>query len=168
MSGPPASSKINLYPLLFLAAAFAVGILIETAFQASLWSLTAGIASVSFAAYLLREDTIGTILVIIAFLMLGAFCSCLEVSSVADNRIRSLIDTGLVPSGAPLELEGTLTEPSQPSAEGFISTIEVQSIRFRGQTRSASGRVRIYLLIPDDQAAAEYERLELHTALTFR
>ena len=61
MSGSPTPRKFNLYPLLFLAAAFAVGIVIENIFQTNVWTLIVGIFAVALASYLYRDETIAFI-----------------------------------------------------------------------------------------------------------
>jgi competence protein ComEC len=161
MSQTPAAKKTNLYPLVLLAAAFAVGILLENAAQPGPRMLIAGIVSLSVLAALYRDKAVGTVLITVTFVLLGSWCSHVERASVGEDRIRNLIDTGVMPSGAPAVIEGTLTTPPEPTSEGLISTVSVQKIIYRGQTFVASGRVRLYLLQTDDAASAEYAALDL-------
>jgi competence protein ComEC len=161
MSEVPAARKINLYPLVLLAAAFAIGILLDTAIQPNPRMLIAGIVSPSVLAALYKDKAAGTVLVAAAFMLLGSWCSHVERASVGEDRIRTLIDTAAIPSRSPVVLEGTLTTPPEPTSEGFISTVNVQKINYRGQTLAASGRVRLYLLQADDAARSEYSELDL-------
>jgi competence protein ComEC len=161
MSEAPAVKKTNLYPVVLLAAAFAVGILLDAAFRLDPRILIAGILSSSVLAALYKDKAAGTVLVAVAFILLGLWCSQVERASVGEDRIRTLIDTGMVPSRAPVAIEGTLISPPEPTSEGFISTISVQKITFHGHMFAASGRVRLYLLQTDDATSAEYAELDL-------
>ena len=161
MSQAPAAKKINLYPLVLLAAAFAVGILLDAAVQSNTRILIAGIVSLCVLAALYRDKAAGTVLITVTFVLLGSWCSHVERASVGEDRVRTLIDTGVMPSGAPAVIEGTLTTPPEPTSEGLVSTVSVQKITYRGQTFVASGRVRLYLLQADEAARSEYAELDL-------
>jgi competence protein ComEC len=161
MSEAPAAKKTNLYPLVPLAAAFAIGILVGCAFQFDPRILIGGIVSSAVLAALNRDKAAGTVLVGVAFMLLGSWCSYVERASVGEDRIRTLIDTGVMPSRAPVVIEGTLITPPEPTSEGLISTVSVQKITYHGQAFTASGRVRIYLLQEDEAAQSEYAQLDL-------
>lgn len=161
MSETPEPTKVNLYPLLLLAGAFVAGIWIESIHALDLRVLLATTSLLAFSAFQFREKWAGTLLIIAAFIFLGALCSISQTSSVNSDRIRSLIDNGSIPSGAPFTVEGTLISEPEPTSDGFISTLDVQVVTFRGVSIKASGRVRMYELLSDPVSSAEFDELDL-------
>lgn len=154
-------TNANLYPLVPVSIIFALGICVGRAFEVDTWILVAFVATCSALAFSLRHRKTATAFVLIAFFVLGAFCLHQESSSIRPDRIRSLIDSGMIVSGNVLEVEGILTSPPEPTVEGAILTLDVRQIVFQGQPYSASGPVRIYSLLTDAEAGNEFYRLDL-------
>ena len=161
MAQTPVGKQINMYPLVVLAAADAVGIMLETAGRPDGRLLFAGIAGTTILAFLFRDKVAGTVFIAASFLFLGAFCSFAERTSVRGDRVRSLIDTGVLPSGAPVEIEGMLIVAPEPTADGFIAEVSVRKLSYRGQAKAASGKVRLYILLSDQGAMSPHDEIDL-------
>lgn len=148
-------------PLLPLAGAFVLGILVE-----GVTGLNAGIllgATVIFAisAYFSGRSLEAPVYILLAFLALGGFCYFAEFNGIRDDRMRMLIDGGLIASGDPVEIEGRLINPPEPTANGFILSLETEKITVRGLMRDASGVIRLYAADSSEQSAEDYEMLDL-------
>src|SRR5436190_10596435 len=155
MPEPVSQKKVNLYPLLYCAATFASGILLRTAFSLNEGLIAAAIVAFSGAAFFLRNSSTGTIFVLLAFFCGGAYCSLREADNIRPDRVRMLIDKGVIASGSPVEVDGTLAASPEPSANGYFITVDVDNISSAGLSFPASGRVRLYSLLSDASQAAE-------------
>ena len=161
MTETPRSQKANLYPLVLLGGAFAAGIWLESFHTLDSRVLIALVSILATASFQFRDKSVATSLIAAAFLFLGAWCSASEASRISESRIRSLIDSGTVPSGAPVVVEGSLKSSPEPTSEGYIAVLEVEKITYRGEARKASGRIRLYLQTSDTASFAELEELDL-------
>ena len=149
MSLPTSSTRYSLTPLLWLASAFAAGIftahlteipLLPTAVM----SCTCGILACSF-----RKYSAATFLIIVAFAAAGAAVYTSEKQSVRPDRIKALYDSGRIPSGEPVEIEGVLTGSPEPAAEGGFLTINVERLKHKAANRLATGKVRLFVPASD-------------------
>lgn len=138
-------------PLLWLALWFAVGILATKAFGVEPMITLAICVLIALAALFLRGRQAAAYLMIAAFAVAGFASATIEQRSVADNRIRLLYDNGAVRSGDPVEVEGVLLGRPEPSFDGVFLTLRIESLRYRGVDRDASGRVRLFM--PDTAKA---------------
>ena len=153
--------KVNLYPLAMLAAAFAAGIFVSGRIDLDI--RLAALPTITFAllALLLRNSLYSTIFVLAGFFALGCFSSIEETHSISPDRVRSLIDAGSIPNGAPVEIEGDLISPPEHTAEGYTITVAAQRISFKNKNKSASGRVKIYVQLSTIESVKEFEDLAL-------
>jgi len=156
----------NFFPLLPISMVFALGVWLEHTIGFDVWVLVTAIAISAISALLNKETRYATLSVVIAFFFLGAFCLQREASSIGADRIRSLVDNGVVSSGSVVEAEGTLKSPPEPTADGTILTIDCDELKFHGQTRPASGKVRIFITLSDDESRKEFMKLDLRYGST--
>src|SRR4029079_7822453 len=108
-----------------------------------------------------RNSPYSTVFIIAAFFVLGCFCSIEEVHSISPDRVRSLIDTGFIPNGAPVEVEGDLLSPPEPTVGGYSLSLSASKISYKNNTKPASGRVKIYVQLPTAESFSEFEDLAL-------
>src|ERR1044071_6360471 len=99
---PAISSRktANLYPLLPVAAAFALGVWFDRVFEIDALMSVVAVGISAGSALFLRRGKVATFAVVIAFFFLGAFCLNREEGSIGADRIRSMIDDGAIASGA--------------------------------------------------------------------
>lgn len=147
--GPP--SQFSRYPMLWLGTAFAAGILAYNFAEFDLVVVFAAAILIASAGVLLcsRQAVAG-------WLMLGAFAAAglgsaiIERRAVSPDRIKVLYDSGIVASGDPVEVEGVLLGRPEPGVEGVFLDMRTEKLRYRGHERSASGRVRLFLVLGSD------------------
>ncbi len=148
-------------PLLWLAAAFALGIaaaeLVDLAVTAY---LAASVFLATFAA-IVRRRRIATPLILAAFFALGGFCYSTQQASLSDNRLRTLYDDGRLVTGEPLEVEGSLIGAPEPAVDGSFLLIDADRIYKTGSEQQVTGRVRLFLTVASEESRADYESLDL-------
>jgi competence protein ComEC len=149
------------YPLAAVASAFALGIVVQSALSIGFSLLATIFVVAALAAYMSRRSIAGTILILVVFLVLGSLCFWIERNNIRTDRIQSLIDSGEIPSGDPVELTGRLCESPEPTTEGSVLTLAVENITYRGKTLPASGTAEVYSLAADEPSKSEYEQLDL-------
>jgi competence protein ComEC len=157
-----APSAFSRYPLVPAAIAFALGVGVERLFDLPILSLLAALISCLVVALVTRRRTRAEIPLFAAFAILGAFCFCIEQNSIRSDRIRSLIDTGQVASGDPMKATGIIRGGLEPTADGFVTLLDVERVKYRDQEFAASGRVRFYVSVDGRDAAQDYDQLDLH------
>ncbi len=132
-------------PLLWLAAAFAGGILAADPINVTTSILVALCLFVGSFAFIIREHRFAVAVTMVAFFVAGMMSSTIEKASIRSDRVRVLIDNGSITSGAPIELEGVLSRSPEPMPDGLIADVSTSKIAFRGTETSVSGRIRLYL-----------------------
>lgn len=95
------------------------------------------------------------------FFALGIACSQFEKASISVDRIRSLYDSGHSISGDPVEIEGTVESSPEPAPDGYFITLDVDHIIESAVGQTASGRVRIFVPFPSDEARQDLAELQL-------
>ncbi|HEV8593875.1 MAG TPA: ComEC/Rec2 family competence protein [Pyrinomonadaceae bacterium] len=155
------SSPMNFarYPLLLLAAAFAVGAVISK-FTETPSVISGGIVVVCCAIGLVNPRT-AVITLALAFVSLGAFCYRIERVNIQPDRLKLVYDENRITSGQPVDVDGTIVSGPEPTGSGFVMTVDARSLTYQETTATASGRARIYVLIRDDAESVEFEKLDL-------
>ncbi len=152
---PSPVKTFSLNPLMWLAGAFAAGIAFAevvdvAAVGAAVVALVAGSAAV-----ILRDRSVFRWLCIGALAAAGAFSNSVEITSVSHDRIKFLYDTGVIVSGDPVEIFGTLGGPIDPMREGVSFTIDAERIIYKQTERPALGTVKVFLRHPSTGDAVE-------------
>ncbi|MFT3745928.1 MAG: ComEC/Rec2 family competence protein [Pyrinomonadaceae bacterium] len=137
--------KFNRDPMLWLAMAFALGVLAAAVMNADLRIFEALAVLFAVAAFLLRSSSASTYLILIAFTLAGVSAAIVEKQSVSPDRLKILYDNGTLISGDPIEIEGVLLGRPEASVGGALLNLDVDRIKQRGTERKASGNVRLYV-----------------------
>lgn len=155
------SPDFSLYPLLWLAASFSLGILAAKVFALD-WkiSLTACVIF-AFAAALFYKTKFSTIFLALEFVLCGAFCFQIQAQTIPENRLKNLYDKNTISSGDPIEIEGVLRSKPELSVDGFFLELKAEKAIYKNETRAVSGKVRFFAIVPNEQIGNEYEQLNL-------
>lgn len=160
-TGQPTKTSFNPFPLVLPAAAFACGILVERAFALNVMTLTVGVLLFGALSYLFRNRPAAVLPLIAAFLVAGSLSYYAETKGIRNDRLKNLIDSGLIASGDPVELEGRLSSPPEMTPDGVIVDLSAERLIYRGEAIPATGSVRIYVTVADEEALTELEVLDL-------
>ena len=161
MTEPKPKRVYAQYPLAVLAAAFSGGILFAHWFPTSLIVLAALIIVCGVAAFIGRRSGAGSLFVIFAFFILGAVCLSLENRAIRGDRLRVLIDSGSLPSGEPVEIEGRVVGAPESMPDGVLITVAAEKIIHGGRSQTASGNARLFVSVVDERAESDLEDLDL-------
>ncbi len=153
--------RTNLFPLAQLAVAFAAGVLFGRSTAAFLLVVSGAILCTLSALVLLARTTISlaTVSLFLAFTFCGAALASLELRPQGPDRVKRLIDEGVIASGEPIEIAGVLQRNPEVSWESLYLTLRTERIRVKGYEKQASGVVTLTMPLPADRQ--ESERLEL-------
>ncbi len=141
------------YPMMWLAAAFAVGIVAASVTGIGLLPCVAVLLASAVIAFLARGKPHAAACVLIAFSCAGAVSSSLEKDYLSADRVKVLYDSGAIRSGEPVELEGVLANGPEPTVEGRFLNLKADKITYHGNEFRATGNVRLFL--PEKPAASD-------------
>ncbi len=147
MSDDRPRPNFNRYPMLWLAASLASGILLANfiSLGETLWPVVVA-AGLAAAAFLGCKHGISTIFIALAFMSAGTVSFQFEVKrNNAYNRLKTLYDNGTIRSGDAVEVEGVLTGRPEPSVDGVFLNLRSETITYRGNELKVSGNVRLFL-----------------------
>lgn len=147
-----------------LAVCFACGIAASRLSAASLRAslISCIIASLlTLSLFVLRREAFIVAFLALSFFSAGATLAAIEQSRIELERLQRLYDDGVIGSGEPVELTGSLMLAPEQSPDGFYLTLRVERIRFKGTERVAKGVVWLFAPASDLSAGAEYQELEL-------
>ncbi|MBC7898707.1 MAG: ComEC/Rec2 family competence protein [Saprospiraceae bacterium] len=154
-------SKSTLYPMLWLAACFAGGIVIAEFLEFD-WRAAAGLGFVfAIAAALAANRKASFALLFASFVAAGAVSFQIEKNGVADNRLRRIYDEGRIESGEPVEIEGILAGKPELTFDGYILELDAEKLTRNGVEQTVSGRLRLYAPAQAEESQAEYISLDL-------
>jgi competence protein ComEC len=152
------------YPLAWLAAALAAGIMTGQRISLSL-SLLACCAVLSFSLTIWSlcrgYEIAGSVLVIVIATLAGATLVSVEKSSVPADQIKQLFEAGTITPGDPVELTGVMDGPAETAPESLFLQLRVERIRIRNVEHSATGVVELLAPVRDQTTRAEFDALEL-------
>ena len=156
------------HPLAWLAVAFALGMLIA-AWTAIDWKVTLGLSVLaSIPAFLLRGRSYSGAIIFAAFIFLGAFCYQSEIAGVRDDRIKVMYDLGEIASASPVEIEGMVMGRPEPSIDGSFIRLSVSRIRQGEHERPASGVVRLFVPLVNDEQMFDFASLDMRSGSLVR
>ncbi len=137
--------NFNRYPMLWLAAAFATGILATKLIDINVDILFATSTVFAIASIIIRRYSFAAILMLAAFATAGSALATIETTSISPDRLRVLYDNGTIRSGDAVEIEGVLTGRPEPSIDGVFLNLRSEKITYRSREMKASGNVRLFL-----------------------
>ena len=147
--------------MLFLAAAFAVGIALGRMLPARpiLWGAIA--ASIWLLSIRMRDSRAFVPLILVGYGLAGIVHLQVVEGHVAPHRLRALYDRGLLAAGEPARVVGRLAAPPARAPGRVYLDLDVEHVATFGRTVCASGRLRLMVIVGDPEAQAAYERLGL-------
>lgn len=159
-------------PLLFVALAFIVGLLVAARFPVSVRAavlcavLTWVAASLALATDWIETDGgvgkwASTALLLAGCIASGCALGALERAAVRTDDVRRLIEAGALDTNEPVELIGQLTLAPELAPDRIYLRVAVENVAAFGQTRPASGAVQLAVPFYDDAARADYDALKL-------
>ncbi len=155
------SPDLSLYPLLFLAVSFSLGILTANLFALDWKIFLIACLLFAFLTIIFLKRKISVVFLAFAFFALGAFCFQSKYQNIAENRLKKLYDENKIASGDPLEIEGVLLSKPELAAGGFFLELNAEQAIYKGETINVSGKIRLFANVTSEQIAAEYEALNL-------
>lgn len=153
--------KFTHYPLLWLAVCFMCGILLAKIADVD-WQIYL-LVCLTFAtcAAVFRNRSFAPHLIFVAFVAVGGLYFQIENQSAADNRVKFLYDGGRIISGEPLEITGVVQSKPELAAGGFFLELQTERAIYKNERFEASGKIRLFAPVRDEQTRLEYERLNL-------
>jgi competence protein ComEC len=172
VSTSPHTTDFSSYPLAFVAAAFAAGVL--TARLAELSPapcvvLAAFVSASALFAAVKKKNTDAARLVLLAFACAGASLSAIETEAArAGTRLRSFYERGELAPGDPVELTGVLERAPEVAPDGLVLSLRAESLRYKEVERACTGRVELFAPVRGARSAAGYDSLELRRGARVR
>lgn len=144
-------------PMLWLGIAFTAGIAAGKVIGGDARVVLPAVVCLAVGAVLARRVSSG--LVIAAFFAAGWMSICSAEQSVGADRVRSLIDRGVLDSGQPIMIDGWVTGGIEDGFGWLRFDIETEALSARGVSRRVTGRVRVTAAVSDETALSDYARL---------
>ncbi len=147
----------NRYPMLWLAVALSCGILFSN--YTSINPLaSAGVSIVlTVIAALLNRNQYSVYVMLFAFAAAGVTLLSAQKISVAENRIVTLIEHGIVASGSHVEVEGVVRRPPEAFTDGEFVELSSEKLTQKGIERDVSGNLRLFLPLSAETGTDDYE-----------
>lgn len=155
-------NDFTLYPLLWLAVCFAAGVLAAGILSGGRYYwLAACLIPAAFSVIFIKRPAAALVFLSVAFMAAGGLHVRIGTESVSAERLKILYETAQIGSGDPIELEGILSNEPEPAVGGMFLLLRAEKAFYKGRSLKVAGNVRFFAPVRDDQAAAEYERLNL-------
>jgi competence protein ComEC len=158
-------------PLLILAGAIALGILVAPALPFGL-KTTVFFSVVIFLLTLwllgLGRFSAATLTLCLCFVCAGAVDRTLDDTLISTTRIKSLYEAGVLTANDPIEVTGVLEREPEPSPDGLHLTLRVEEADVRNIRTPASGLVGLWAMTSVPEVRAEYEALDLRYGTRLR
>jgi len=151
-------------PFVYIAAAFAIGIILERWAGPALWPvfLLTVLLTGAAAGFVFKERPVAASALLLAGLMMaGVLASAVERRSIAPNRLIQLYDSQKISPDDPVELVGLLAQPPEPIPDGRLLDIAAERVTSKQQELNASGKARLMISLADDDLRAEFAPLAL-------
>ena len=155
------SHSFTLYPLLWLAVLFSLGILTAN-FLAFDWKIyLAGCLFFAILTVIFLKQKISPVFLALAFFAVGAFCFQFKDQNIAENRLKKIYEKNIFASGDPVVIEGVLQSKPELAVGGFFLELKTEKAIYNGEDFNISGKVRLFAIVPNEQIAGEYDALNL-------
>ncbi len=165
----PKAKRYSAMPLVWLTAAFALGIACADlpglrTYTHPLQPFYANVIPIVLslvASYLFRKYTLAVVPLFFALFWLGAVLIQIEIRGIPEDRIERIYDSGRIESGEPVGILGSVIGGTEPAMDGVFLNLAAQNISNRGETMTASGRVRMFLPLTNPEAIHDLAALKL-------
>ena len=156
------------YPLGWLAVSFAFGIVVSKYSACPpavslILAITCGLVATTP-----KQNKFAEAFLTLAFCCAGGFVYSGSQRAIHADRVRSIVDSGQINSGEPVEIEGVLLGKPEPAFDGFFLIVRVDNLTHNAVEQSASGKVRLFASIPNEEAATDYAVMELRYGTRIR
>ncbi len=156
-------------PAVWLALAFASGILASRVEKSAAFWLVACILAIALGLSVLRLDKLtktSALLVLVAWFALGGLGASLERAYIPHNDVTALIAHGVLNVQEPLRWQGRLREDPEQTPLGLRYVINLQSVEAAGKTLAVHGGLRLtYYRSPDGTNPPELRAGDIVEAL---
>ena len=159
MSGTILPPTFSRYPLAWLAAWFACGIVLGHFFDTGFLAPAGAAVLLGTACFLWQKSSV--ILLPIIFIFLGALCCDVGDRRVEENRIKRIYEDGRIQSGEPVEMEGVLLGLPESSPSGAFILLRGEKLTFKNSSTDVSGEVRMFLPTESEPGSSDLGQLEL-------
>ncbi|MER3426562.1 MAG: DNA internalization-related competence protein ComEC/Rec2 [Pyrinomonas sp.] len=160
------SPNFNPHPLIWLAAALAVGILCAP-FITSTIALGGCVVAMA-SAFLMRGRAMSaTVAVMLAYACIGVVLWHLEETAY-DRKLGTLYDAGAIKSNDPVTLEAVLVRAPEHTPDGVRLRADAKRIIHREREKEIEGRVELFLPLRDEESRNDYHALALGYGTRFR
>ncbi len=156
------NAQLTLYPLAWLAAAFAVGVFLSSALTLSTAIWLTGALLAGPAAFILKyRQYAASLLLLPAFICAGGLLHQIENTRIRPDRLKVLYDNGSFRSGEFVEVTGTIAREPEPAVNGFFLWVDSDILLYQKEENKVSGTVRLFVSIDNEADALQYETLSL-------
>ncbi len=155
------SANFTLYPLLWLAVCFTLGIFLAnlSPFDWRIY-LLASLISATFTSFFLKQK-FALIFLSLAFVATGGLYFQIENQAILSSRLKKLYDEQQIKSGDAIDVEGVLQSKPELAVGGFFLELQAEKAIYKNSEMKVSGKIRLFAPIASEQIAGEYERLNL-------
>jgi competence protein ComEC len=157
--------QISKHPLLIIAVALSVGIVIGKYHTGakSAAAIASTLVIALFTAFVWkRVKAIAVAGVLVAFMFSGYVLMLLSAGNMASDRIGRLYELGQLSSNEPVEVTGFVQGEPERAPGGFYLTVRSTRLRMSGVERKVSGDIVLWAGDSDPVMKADYEKLQLH------
>src|SRR5437588_3349651 len=115
-----------------------------------------------------RRLAAATIALFAAFSCAGISLALSLDSPAPATRLASMLESGVISSGDPVEVTGVVQGKPEPAPQSFYLTVKAERISVRGIEREASGTILLLARIQNPELVQEYDALGLHHGARLR
>lgn len=159
-------------PLVSLAISFSVGIFSASLLMLPLGPLLGCSGLISIGAFLAviwkRWPAVTAVGLYTALFLTGAALETLEKRDISGNRLKKMLDEGIIEPGDPVEITGVIDGPVDHSGERFYLTLKLEKLRHKNVDRQVSGSVALIAGFHSESAKNDFELLELRHGARLR
>jgi competence protein ComEC len=152
--------RVSMYPLLWLAAFFALGIVVGEFLLFDIRVGTATVIVLGAAGAIFRRRSYATVFILCSFATLGAL-TVVQSSTVSADRVKRIYDDGRIASGDPVEIEGFVRGGPEPGFSGYTIELETLNLVTHGRPQPVSGSVRLFVSTESIESQEELASLNL-------
>jgi competence protein ComEC len=131
-------------------------------------TLSAVLSVVSVLLLRRRKSFAASVCVVSAFLLTGLSLSITDTNTRGRNHLSSFYEQGIITSGDPVELIGTLDGPPEKAPDRMLLRVRANKLTFKQTQYDCSGTVLLTTHIADDERRRAFAALELRHGARIR
>ena len=114
----------------------------------------------------LLHDKRSEVFLLLAFCFAGAFVHSVT-RNVSPDRIKTILDSGQIASGEPVEIEGYLTAKPESGVDGYFLDLRAEKI-VHDSIEQTLRSVKLFTSIQNDRMASDYAEMDLRYGTRMR